>query len=1265
MTLSRELTARARWVGLCIDRRLRKDGGGWLAACQAGSTSRPPSIRIDIGRTLPQHAVSEFEDLLTRAVLARGHPEEQMDGVLWVVDDTAWRVRQGSSFVESEGGIGERRSEGALIVVLGGHAGQTLDAVGEVLQAALPRSIEEIFRRSIIDDHSSVSDQEVRDAEGWLRWAWQTLDGQVEWLLELVVDPNPQWWHCHPHTAWWLMVETMWQLRGLQGGPTKPPRPSRASITAALSASSPLPAAAPRGPRQDVASWLQQNAKPTLDELGDSGLETIFKDVDHWAKDAATRNALLEARIASVEQERSRSNAQERKTDFGRLAPLPRLGPDRDAANISPGVPILDALWIVRHLLGAFPGQIVGEGHSSGSEYLVVTRVALRMKGASPDAESTDCVLFPSSDPKYGALRKFGFDLAHHVNTVKPTRRAGVYEVAVQCRLGRLMPGCNTIDVVAEFPWRWGGAPSFIEARDKFVARDLDCFLEARNALEGIKRKVRHPLDNIDGVLADLDRLDGSWKELHRQWQSTETTESTGVHEGMGTLWPPVDQFVKDYATAAGTLAVLFGSAGNVASRIADGPLQRFLSFAVRQEEKTQQDARLYGYHPVRLARAIRVEREALREIGELLAKVSTLRDIPLLAFPQMEGAPAVLWDATSAWSLDRPIPFLIPMSSKGVENADPWSERFVGYSDVADTERDLIEPLRPVLTMLASLFPGMSRRLSVYLDEESRTDQGIRPLLLLADAVKEGDASRPAIAWGAEIHASDGVITMHLDDDSSKAVSADAFAAVAEARGEVRPDDMRFPLEVFVAQGGGRVLAAGSATSGPHDDAPRHHVALLVRPSLGRTTWAAKALPEAAAEAEAMAWEPESGSWTQVKVPGCRTDSLASESGSLPDADAIERVFQRLLVLRWRREADNSPRCLGHSLEASPDHACGSVLHAAIERCAELATRVIVVDPIYGAEAIDAGDTTDSNLSVSYADFHRDTGWRITVLARRDRRDGREIDAVSRGLARWYGDSPGELRPLADVVFRATHRAMPAVFRALCRASDVASERIDAELVGHLGVALLLYPKRGSAVLSNETTWPAHWVNWMLPPPEGSLLLSMDGLQRWTWTRRSGTRGDFIALIPDKPAAQATTEASPSRSFMEQRGVGAAGRILIAAIESKGSESVEAADGSYQAAVAATKLRERFGARQRWQERRELLRCIAEEAFRTPTRQRDVYDAIADSESLDDSIFKAICVSTALGGNGLALGTAVIGQEEVLRVNVCGLEGLKRLAGL
>lgn len=329
----------------------------------------------------------------------------------------------------------------------------------------------------------------------------------------------------------------------------------------------------------------------------------------------------------------------------------------------------------------------------------------------------------------------------------------------------------------------------------------------------------------------------------------------------------------------------------------------------------------------------------------------------------------------------------------------------------------------------------------------------------------------------------------------------------------------------------------------------------------------------------------------------------------------------------------------------------------------------MVAVDPVFGTEIVDnlnqdssrlselrqrwqkklepeGGEIPSLDLHVTYADYHRPTGWRITVLAKHQ--PTREKEAAQRGLERIFAGANDEL---ANQVFEATHRATPGVLRHLWTLANLEAdrvhERIDAELIGHLGVALFASCRRGMLRLPNLSS---QWQWATRPFPEGSILLSMDALQRWTWTRRGGTRGDFLAIVP-----------------IAEKGV----RII--AIESKGSARDSTYNGTRQARTALRKLRERFagplradGTREyhlRREERRELLRCLAQEGFRARGDHRLAYDLLASGAG-ENLQFQAVCVSTALGGDGFDVEVHATEDDPVLWIKSRGISGLYGLIG-
>lgn len=201
-------------------------------------------------------------------------------------------------------------------------------------------------------------------------------------------------------------------------------------------------------------------------------------------------------------------------------------------------------------------------------------------------------------------------------------------------------------------------------------------------------------------------------------------------------------------------------------------------------------------------------------------------------------------------------------------------------------------------------------------------------------------------------------------------------------------------------------------------------------------------------------------------------------------------------------------------------------------------------------------------------------------------------------------------------------------------------------ELIGHLGVSLFASSKRGELDIREI---PSDW-QWLSGGfPDETILLSVDSLQGWTWTRRGGTRGgDFLAVTP----------------------VGDEGVRLIA-IESKGSRGDNCYADASQARATARKLEEHFGSSavdtNREDERRQLLRVLAREAFRARNNHREVFDRIANGGA-DALEYDAVCVSTARNrSNDKPPLEMVIDRDEqcdVAWLKVRGLSGLTALAG-
>jgi len=776
--------------------------------------------------------------------------------------------------------------------------------------------------------------------------------------------------------------------------------------------------------------------------------------------------------------------------------------------------------------------------------------------------------------PRSGSdLRGFGRALAGRLRDDQPAEN--VYEVVLELA----PPGGTPFEVTLSFAWRWKGSASNSELRRSAGLADQARLLKVAAQLSQITSTHPRREAALHGARDAVKRLQESWAAC-----APGLDERHGVLSGGGQP-KEVRDFLEAYKHAAGAMAELFGRVGPLAARVADGPLEEFLGFGTGAKDGA---LLVFGYHPVRLERQCEQEAWALAEIERELGEDASIQDIPVVSTPEVDGAPSVLWSNGSSSQ------FASSLLVAARDGGDPWCERFRHQVDPTDGPADLIEPLQPVLSMLVHLWPGMARRLDLALDSTSSVGDGFRLLALCADLAP---GSKRALTGGVDLHAD-----LDLPYDIVDERDEEQLAAVRSAMRSVRPDD---PRRALVAH---RLEAATSGET-------QHHVVLLVRPSHGRIEWTTRSNDDLQESERAMAWDHDARAWSRPMVA----------SG---DSAALERTFQQLVVLRRRRDEDQLPRCFVQTLSAG-------VLGDTVNACARRAARAIVVDRVYGAEDLDA--RVMEGLQVTYADFDRKTGWRITVVGAHSL--DAETAAVKRGLtARFPGGTDDQMTRLAERVTAATRRAAPAVLRALVRAGSDPPVELEGELIGHVGVALLMSASRDAVTLSGTTAWPPHWNHRVEPAPDGTLLLSMDSLQRWTRTRRSAIRGDFLALTPSK-------------------GDG----VCITAIESKGSERTDGArDGAPQACVAREKLRQRFEPTDRTRERAELLRCIAEEAFRTERSPRLIYDRVADSNCRFD--FEAMTVETSATGSGLIASAT---SDDVLQLRVGGIAGLLALAGL
>ncbi len=142
--LSNEQRARARWGAWRTAQRLRQGKPCWLH--RIAGVDEPGTIRVDLGWSFGERSMEAAEEFTQRLRAALGSDAGALAGRLFVVDDERWWALHGDKLVKAELAAGERRSVGAVVLAVGGHAGQTLDAVGEVLDARLPSTVKEVFR---------------------------------------------------------------------------------------------------------------------------------------------------------------------------------------------------------------------------------------------------------------------------------------------------------------------------------------------------------------------------------------------------------------------------------------------------------------------------------------------------------------------------------------------------------------------------------------------------------------------------------------------------------------------------------------------------------------------------------------------------------------------------------------------------------------------------------------------------------------------------------------------------------------------------------------------------------------------------------------------------------------------------------------------------------------------------------------------------------------------------------------------------------------
>ncbi len=1248
------------------------DDNNWLAWV-TNEGSSPGSLRIEVeafryeGQAV-KLAAEEVAGSLARLLSQHGIPNSDLEGKLFAACDDIWLSWSNGQLVKCEQLPEERRSRGGILLALGEVAGNTLNAVATQYAFRLPDTPHALFR-AIFDDGSRTL-REYTDKLDYLEGRCQReVTDSFNWALELTEQAD-DWLTASPTDAWQVFA------RRIAGGVAKQFEPSfsKRKLGRILS-----PSPEDDGTQQDKSSsgksnerkkfeeWLSDELDGTgleFDDVRDSGLEVIYEGQRGW-RIAGNPVYFCRQRLAAYLEYRDSIGGR----DFDNLAPVPHIGARRNPT--SPGLPLLDALWAARALQEAFPGRMSTDGDTD----LRIRSVSLALYDAEadgrrqPEKPARRCYLTGGNERGIG-LRRFGINLLERLENAE--RVSGTDTEFFVC-FELADPQLDApVELPVAFPWRFERR-GLQRQGERVRALNKD-----RNRFADVAEQLRHfQLDNPrfsklggcrDELVRRLVRLQEEWERFPGVVDDTGFGEEAGLQQRVGAsaeveIWDVAEAFIAAYANVLASFTEIFRVAGDLAPRIAARPLDQFLQFGLldARRDETDDAIRIFGYHPLRLLRLARMEREAFEELCEAIEDAGTLRDVPVNVVSSVADTPRVLWPPIGPETREDDAAFLVPDATD-----DPWNQVYVPFSDPSRREPDLNTPLRPVLNGLArAVFPAMKRRMSIGLDGTSNTDRGLQPLRLVADLVGREQAERN-VSGGVDLY-----LDQELDDVPTTVESLSLFddgdevAPVKEALVELREHDPRFALEIFDAP----AERAGIAT----------HVQLMVRPWSNRAQWVVRLPPDDPSIGTAMVWDPVTESWSALEVEG-HARELRPETGEqmkdlpqtngLPYFELLDQLFQELVIRRWRGEADALPRVLGRSLDASPAHRLGRKMLRAHAEAAEHALRVIVVDPVFGAEVVDklnqdsgrlselrerwdtelaptGANAPSLDLDVTFADYHRPTGWRITVLAKHQPR--REQEAARRGLERLFGQEvPDEL---AEQVFEATHRATPGVLRHLWMLADIehdkVRERVDAELVGHLGVALFTSCRRNQLDLP-ELAPEWQWVT--RPFPEGTILLSMDALQRWTWTRRGGTRGDFLAVVP----------AADEK------------RVRIVAIESKGSANDSTYDGTRQARTALRKLRERFagpkradGTREyhlRRDERRELLRCLAQEGFRARGAHRLAHDLVAagDGCNLD---FQAVCVSTALGGSGLHSDSNEAG-DEVLWIRCRGEMGLTKLTG-
>jgi hypothetical protein len=212
---SEEKQARVRWGAWWTARHLRLGAPRWLD--RVGGSDEPPTVRVDLAWGFRGDEMERVRERFTEVLVASlGAEAAKLDGRLFVVDDEQWWVWRGKALVIAEQGAGERRSVGAVVLAVGSHAGQTLDAVGVDLRPGMPGTVEELFAR-VHEGAKPVERAALSYACGALEDGWKHSVRVClhHDLAELATKP--------PRDAWWDLVLAM--------KPTVSPTPPAGRLT--------------------------------------------------------------------------------------------------------------------------------------------------------------------------------------------------------------------------------------------------------------------------------------------------------------------------------------------------------------------------------------------------------------------------------------------------------------------------------------------------------------------------------------------------------------------------------------------------------------------------------------------------------------------------------------------------------------------------------------------------------------------------------------------------------------------------------------------------------------------------------------------------------------------------------------------------------------------------------------------------------------------------------------------------------------------------